>query len=202
MDQINTTNERRFFTKVILSVYFLWITAFVGLGFYASTLPPHTLTTVIDQNIPLVPEFIWIYMACYVLPLLSILLIMEWHRFNRMLLSFAMANLSAFIVYLVLPATFQKPELGRSIAEQFLSICYVVPLSGSNNFPSMHVTFPWPYYLMCRRQRLKKIGDAVMLFLIVLITVSTLFVKTHLVADAVAGILWAFITFALAKYIG
>jgi len=199
--ETNTTIERRFYTKLILLVYLCWVVAYVGVGFYASTLPPHNLTTIIDQNLPLVPEFIWIYMACYALPLLSIILVMDWHRFNRMVLSFTIANLSAFIVYFVFPVTFQKPELGRSVAERFLSIHYATPLSGSNNFPSMHVTFTWLYYFMCRRQRLSKIGDTVMLALVVLITVSTLFVKMHLTADAAVGILWAFVSVGLAKYI-
>jgi membrane-associated phospholipid phosphatase len=197
--EINTTNERRFFTKVILFVYLLWIPAYVGFGFCASTLPSHDLTTVIDQNIPLIPEFIWIYMLCYALPLLSIVLVVDWHRFNSMLLSFTVANFTAFIVYFVFPVTFQKPELGRSIAEQFLSIHYRMPTSASNNFPSMHVTFVWLYYFMCRGQRLNKIGDAGVLVLTVLITGSTLFVKMHLAADVAAGIPLALITFALAK---
>jgi len=199
--EINITNERRFFTKVILSVYLLWIPAFVSVGFYASTLPSQNLETIVDRNIPFVPELIWIYMGCYVLPLLSILLVIDWHRFNSMLLSFTIANLTAFIVYLVFPVTFQKPELGRSVAEQFLSIHYRMPTSASNNFPSMHVTFVWLYYFMCCGQRLNKMGDALMLVLIVLITLSTLFVKIHLVADVAAGILLALITFAFAKYL-
>ncbi len=40
-----------------------------------------------------------------------------------------------------------------------------------------------------------------MLVLVVLITLSTLFVKMHLVADVAAAILLALITFALAKYL-
>jgi membrane-associated phospholipid phosphatase len=199
--EINVTDERRFFTKVILSAYLLWITAFVSVGFYASTLPSHNLTTIIDQNIPFVPEFIWIYMACYIIPFLCIVIVIDFHRLNLMLLSFTIANLTAFIVYLVFPVTFQKPELGRSVTEHFLSIHYRMPTSASNNFPSMHVTFVWLYYFICRGQRLNKMGDAFMLVLVILITLSTLFAKMHLVADVAAGILLALITFALAKYL-
>jgi membrane-associated phospholipid phosphatase len=44
-------------------------------------------------------------------------------------------------------------------------------------------------------------GDAFMLVLVVLITLSTLFVKMHLVADVAAGILLALVTFTLTKYL-
>jgi membrane-associated phospholipid phosphatase len=119
-----------------------------------------------------------------------------------MLLSFIIANLSSFVVYMTFPINFQKPELGQSLVERFLLILYGAEFfSGSNNFPSMHVTFAWLFYFMCRGQRLSKVGDSLVLFLVVMITISTLFIKMHLVIDAISGALWALATWALAKYL-
>ncbi len=194
--------EQKFYIKVIPFVYFIWILAFIIVGSYGSTLPTHDLTTILDKRIPLIPEFLWIYVSCYVLPLLSFIALTDWHYFNYMLLSFIIANLSSFVIYTTLPINFQKPELGQSLVEHFPSILYGAEFfSGSNNFPSMHVTFAWLFYFMCRRQRMGKVGDSLVLILVVMITISTLFIKMHLVMDAISGALWALATWEVAKYL-
>jgi len=194
--------EQKFYIRVIPFVYFIWVLAFVTVGSYASTLPTHDLTTILDRQMPFIPEFLWIYVSCYVLPLLSFVVLADWHRFNHMLLSFIIANLSSFVVYITFPVNFQKPELGQSLVEHFLLILYGADFfSGSNNFPSMHIIFSWLFYFMCRGQRLSKVGICLVLFLVVMITISALFIKMHLVTDAIFGILWALATWALAKYL-
>ena len=194
--------EQKFYIKVIPSVYFIWILAFVIVGSYGSSLPSRDLTTILDRQIPFIPEFVWIYFACYVLPLLSFIVLTDWHRLNYMLLSFIIANLSSFVVYITFPINFRRPELGQSLVEHFLLILYGADFfSSSNNFPSMHVTFAWLFYFMCRGQRLGKVGDSLVLLLVVMITISTLFIKMHLVTDAIFGFLWALATWALTKYL-
>jgi membrane-associated phospholipid phosphatase len=194
--------EQRFYIKVIPFVYFIWILAFVTVGSYASTLPMRDLTTILDRQMPFIPEFIWIYVSCYVLPLLSFVVLTDWHRFNRLLLSFIIANLSSFVIYITFPINFQRPELGQSLVERLLLILYRADFfSASNNFPSMHIIFSWLFYFMCRGQRLGKVGTSLVLFLVVMITISAVLIKMHLVTDAISGILWALATWALAKYL-
>jgi len=60
------------------------------------------------------------------------------------------------------------------------------------------VTFTWIVYLACRGQRLNKFGQTAVFFVAVLITLSALFVKQHVVADVVAGLCWAFASWVLA----
>lgn len=192
--------QRLFYFKIILLVYFLWVLAFAFVNTNASTLPSRDLTSWLDKQIPVLPQFIWFYDFCFALPFFSIFILKDWHRFNRMLLSFVIANFTAFFTYLCFPTGFLKPELGTSIADRFLLAHYGANMvSGSNNFPSMHVSFAWLFFFMCRKQRLGKKGDGALLILTVFITISTLFVKLHLVADVLAGILWAFVSWFLAK---
>ena len=192
-------NERIFYIKVGLVVYFVWLVLFEIVGWHAAQMPTHDITSLIDKKIPLVPHFIWPYLLCYVFPFLPLLVVKDWHRLNRTLLSIVFANLSAFILYLVFPVAFPRPELGRSLSDSLLALLYHVDFSpGANKLPSLHVTFTWIVYLTCRGQRLGKFGNAIILFIALLITCSALFVKQHVIADVVIGLCWAFMAWSLA----
>lgn len=194
--------KRNFYLKVSLFVYFIWLIVFEAVGWYAAILPTYDFTSSIDRQIPLIPEFIWPYVLCYIFPFLPFFVIKDWHRFNRALLAIIFANLSAFVIYLTFPIAFPRPELGKSISERLLSFIYGVDFyPGANKLPSLHVTFTWIVYLVCRGERLNKFGDAIIFFLAVVITLSALFVKQHIIADVLVGLLWAFTAWILSGYL-
>jgi len=194
--------ERKFYIKVILVVYFIWLIVFEAVGWYAIELPANDFSTFIDNQIPLIPEFVWPYALCYVFPFLPLFVVKDWHRFNRALLSIILANLSAFVLYLMIPISFPRPDLGQSLSERLLSFIYGVDFHpGANKLPSLHVTFTWIIYLVCRGQRLNRFGESIIFLLAVLITFSALFVKQHIILDVIVGIFWAFSAWILAGYI-
>ncbi|MFQ5769266.1 MAG: phosphatase PAP2 family protein [bacterium] len=194
--------DRKYYFKISLIFYAIWIVSFQIVGRYAATLNTHDPTMAIDQMIPLLPDFIWFYELCYIFPLFPLFVIQDFHRLNITLLSIILANVSAFVVYLVYPVAFPRPELGQSIAEKILNLEYATDFyPGANKLPSMHVTFAWFVYFAVRGQKLGKIGEMFIFFLTVMITISTLFVKQHIVMDVAAGVLWALLTWELAKYL-
>ncbi len=194
--------ERTWYSMVTLVVYSAWIVAFEAVGRYAATLPTRDLTTMLDRHIPLAPAFVVPYELCYVFPFLPLLVMKDWHRFNQALLAVVLANLSAFLVYLVLPISFPKPELGSTIAERVLALEYAVDFQpGANKLPSLHVTFAWLVFLATRGQCSTPLGQALVLAVAVAISASALLVKQHIVVDVVAGVVWAFGAWALAKHI-
>jgi protein-S-isoprenylcysteine O-methyltransferase Ste14 len=193
--------DRKHYIKITLLAYAIWIVMFEAVGRYAAMLPTRDLTTFLDRQIPLIPEFIWPYELCYVFPFLPLFVIKDFHRFNRTLLSIIFANLSAFILYLTFPIAFPRPELGQSLSEKILYLEYASDFyPGANKLPSLHVTFAWLVYFACRKQRLSKAGDAIVLLTAMLITLSTMFVKQHIILDVVAGVLWAFAAWGTANY--
>jgi membrane-associated phospholipid phosphatase len=185
-----------------LVVCFIWVIVFEAVGWYASMLPGWDFTTYIDRQIPLIPVFVWPYVLCYVFPFLPLFVVKDWHRFNRALLSIILANLSAFVLYLIIPIAFPRPELGGTLSERLLSFIYGVDFHpGANKLPSLHVTFAWITYLVCRGQRLNRFGDSIVFLLAVAITFAALFVKQHIILDVAAGIFWAFSAWILAGYL-
>lgn len=192
-------SEKRFYAKVFLLTYAIWIVVFQIVGNLAATLHTHDPTSSWDRMIPLLPEFVWFYELCYVFPLLPLFVAKDYHRLNILLLSVILANLSAFIIYFLCPIAFAQPQLGNSLAEKVLHLEYVSDFHpGANKFPSMHVAFAWLVYLVIRGQKLSRPTEGVVFFLALMISLSTLFVKQHILLDVFGGIIWALLSWKIA----
>jgi membrane-associated phospholipid phosphatase len=180
--------NRLYFLRVSLLAYLVWIIVFEAVGFYAVTLPTRDLSLPLDRRIPLVSAFIWPYLLCYVFPLLPLVVVKDWHRFNRALLAIVLANAAAFLAYIVLPVAFPHPELGSSLSDRILAFQFQYDFKpGANKLPSLHVAFAWIVCLLCRKQGLGRAREAMILLSAALISISTLFVKQHILLDVLAG---------------
>ena len=79
---MNAAAMRRQYFRISLFFYLAWIVLFIIEGAYAATLPVRDLTTAIDAAVPVVPEFVWIYVSCYVFPFTLVMVCNDWHRLN------------------------------------------------------------------------------------------------------------------------
>lgn len=183
----NDRNRSRY-VKIALLYYVIWVAVFVLEGLYAATLPAADLTSWVDRQIPVVPGFVWIYMSCYLFPLLTLLVVRDWHRLNLALLSITLCTILAFTGHLGMPVAFPRPPLGSSISAQMLAFIYEHDFKpGAQNFPSLHVAIALIIYFACRRQGLRRLAEWTILAMAVLISVSTILIKQHLVIDLVGG---------------
>jgi membrane-associated phospholipid phosphatase len=199
MPEVFRDRHRVFYLKIAVLFYVVWIVIIEVVGRFAATLPGVELTTALDRRIPLVPAFVWVYQLCYYFPLLPLIVAKDWHRFNRGLLAIVLGNLPALAVYLLVPLHIARPELGSSFSERVLHFIYTTDYQPSaNKLPSLHVVFAWLVFLMCRKQGLPRWGEWAVGALAFLISVSTLFVKQHILYDVVSGTAWAFAAWWLA----
>jgi uncharacterized membrane protein YhaH (DUF805 family) len=116
---------RKDYLKITLVFYLVWASVFILEGLYANSLPTSDLTSSIDKRIPLLPGFVWFYILCYILPLVPLFFVQDWHRFNLALIAFAMCTFVAFIGHLLLPIAFPRQQLGASISENLLKFIYL-----------------------------------------------------------------------------
>lgn len=185
--------ERIYYIKVSLLAYLIWIIVFEAIGFYAVALPTKDVTLPLDRHIPLISGFIWPYLLCYVFPFLPLVVVKDWHRFNKAFLAILLANAAAFLVYLLLPIAFPRPNLGSSLSDRALALQFQYDFKpGANKLPSLHVTYAWIVYLVCRKQGLSRFREGLIFLTAMLISVSTLFVKQHVLLDVLTGAAWAF----------
>jgi len=195
------------YLRIAIAFYLIWTVLFILEGFYAVTLPTTDLTSRIDDLIPLVPGFVWIYMFCYVFPFVTLFVVKDWHRFNRALLSIALCTLLAFVGHLAIPVAFPRPSLDSSVSARMLAFIYENDFKpGAQNFPSLHVAVALIIYFTCRKQGLKRPAEGAILVMALLIILSTVFIKQHLFVDLVGGlilavIVWVFIAWAYRRYV-
>jgi membrane-associated phospholipid phosphatase len=183
-------------------LYGAWLLAFGSVGRIAAHLPSADLTIPLDRLIPLVPLFIWPYILCYIFPFLPLVAMKDWHRFNRAFLAIILANVTAYLFYVTLPVAFPRPELGASLSDRILAWQYQVDFHpGANKLPSLHVAFIWIVAIACRKQRLGRFGDALVVLSAGVISLSTLFVKQHIILDVVTGAALGFAAWFAAKRI-
>ena len=196
----HAAGERLFYLKATLLLYAAWALVFELVGHVAETLPTVDLTLPLDRRIPFIALFVWPYVLCHAWPFLALAALKDWHRFNKAFLAILLANLTAYIVYILMPVAFPRPELGTGLSDRLLAWYYQVDFyPGANKLPSLHVAFIWITAIACRKQRLGRVGDGLVLLGAALITLSTLFVKQHIVLDVVLGTAWGFAAWFAAR---
>lgn len=196
------SSDRSFYIKLVAICYPVWIILFVSSGLTTSTLPPVNANLEVDSLIPFIPGFVWVYVSCYVMPLFLVLIAKNWHRFNVVLLSLAIAHVVAFAVYLNLPVSVQKPGTGYSVSGIILSVLYswgVEPWT--NNLPSLHVIFAFTIATGSLGQSLGRPVEIVTFIWATFIAASTLLVRQHIVLDVASGLLTMAGTWALAGFL-
>lgn len=191
--------ERLFYLKATLLLYVVWIAVFELVGNVAKTLPTRDLSLPIDRAIPFIPLFMGPYLLTHVWPFLPFAAVTDWHRVNRAFLAIFLSNMTAYLVYILLPVAFARPELGASLPERVLAWYYRVDFyPGANKLPSNHVAFVWITTIACLKQRLGRAGDGLVLAGAAVVTASTVLVKQHIFLDAVLGVVWGFACWAAA----
>jgi membrane-associated phospholipid phosphatase len=192
-------SDRRYYIRVALIVYAIWAVFYEAVGRLAATLPTLDWTTNLDRAIPLTPSFVWIYSFCYIFPFVPLLVIRNWHRFNRGIIAIVLANVPAFIVFLIFPVAMPRAELGATASERLLALIYAGDFHPAvTSFPSLHVIFAWLIFCMCRGGRWGRVGDAATFAVAAGITISTMFVKQHIILDAATGVVWAIASWKIA----
>jgi len=190
-DRSESARLRGHYARVLGVAYLLWFVAFEAVGRFAAGLRTVDLTSAWDRALPLVPAFVWPYEACYALPVLSLLVVRDWHRFNVAILAILVANVSAFAVYVTLPVAFARPDLGAGLSERVLALEYAADFHpGANKLPSMHVAMSWIMVRAMWGQATSRVVDAGLAALLVLLTVAPVLVKQHLVVDVAIAVPW------------
>jgi len=179
--------------------YGCWVGAYQLVGSFASTRPPSDLTTALDRALPFVPEAIWIYETCYLLPFLVVAVVPDARTLRVTLSATILANFLAFACFILFPVSFEQPPLGTSLSERMLAVERAFEFTpNANNMPSLHVVISVLAWLGAKGG-LEKLWSFLLLALVVAISLSTVLVKQHIVLDVVTGALLAVASYATAE---
>jgi membrane-associated phospholipid phosphatase len=171
----------------------------IGLqGFRALQLlvtPTRTLSTGWDDAIPFLPATIWVYIAFFPL-VVTAAKATEGQRFLTYLRQLVIAWMVGMACFALLPATMARPD--PSTIDQSLYATMFRKLhahdDAHNTFPSLHVTLAWlAAWAFPRRRWLTLIIAGA-------VSISTLTVKQHTLADVLGGTLLAIIILCCLPY--
>jgi membrane-associated phospholipid phosphatase len=165
------------------AAYVLFVCTYLPINLYTVGRPAHTLYLPGEASLPFIPEFEFIYVLGYALPAVAVLAVPDARRFAQLVIAFLLTLAVAYTTYLLFPVYLERPELvPDSLATRMLALEYEDP--SYNHFPSLHVALAVLAYLSCRDGLRRRWP---LLLWVVGVSISTLFIKQHYIADLVYG---------------
>lgn len=179
------------FAVVLAVCYVLFTVSYVSINVFSVGRTAHTLFLPGEERLPFLPIFEYLYVLTYFIAALIIVTVRDYESFRRLVRATGLTLLIAYTTYLLYPVYFERPHLEvTSLHTWLLSLEYMD--KPYNHFPSLHVALSW---LAVFGSQVSRRARVVLSVLAVGISVSTLFVKQHYIADvvygfAVAGVAW------------
>ena len=177
--------------------------AFIFLIFFSITysvvarLPRYTiisLETSLDKTIPLIPIFILGYFLAYIFPLSAFLVAGSKKELKSTLKTFILMFLAASVIFMIFPVAIPPQQIQQQdVFSRMLLFTRSAIDNEFNAFPSFHVASALLTFLIVRRKS-KFLGN-LSLIPALLILLSTLFTKQHVIPDILAGIILAIISY-------
>jgi len=192
----NTFSLPRYFL-IMLLCYAVWVPLYYLSGWIASLRGAAFDPALgVDELFPFVPETVFVYLLAYVV-VLGVFFVRRSPAFlNRAYLAFITMNLTAFALFVIVPAQGPDRLAISGDGDMMISILHAMD-SRWNAFPSLHVANPWLIALLAVRERRFAPVSIVLLLIAAGISVSTLLVRQHYLLDVAGGFVLAVVTFAV-----
>ena len=152
---------------------------------------------VFEQNIPMLPWTIWIYIALYPAYIIWTLGYYKNEKImNQLMYSFLLLTVISCAIFLIFPVTYPRMYFPISPDNSLTNMLFRGVRSidkPSNCLPSLHVGVCYTLGLFYYRQDRTKFWIA--MFISTIISISTITTKQHYIYDIVAGFGLAFLLF-------
>lgn len=194
-----------------LSVIFCFVfnsLIYTGLQILMKDVKRFDLTTSYDNAIPFVPEWVFIYLGCFLFWAVSYILITRqgkegWYHFAA---GDYLSRILCGLFFILIPTTNSRPEvLGDGLAQVLMRFVYQVD-APTNLFPSIHCLVSWLCFIGVRgKNYVPKWWRVFSCVSACAVFASTLFTKQHYIIDVIAGVVlrsFAIILAAMAAIIG
>lgn len=154
--------------------------------------PVHDMSRSVDQKIPLVPQFIYIYVLWY--PLIAafplMLYVFDSAMYSRYIVSIIIDVCVSLLVYWFYPTTFMRPKPKKTaFSGKVLALMYIVDYRGRNCMPSMHCSqcFIIMFYALSCASMPVSVQTGLILLCTGIVT-GTVFTKQHVLIDVITAL--------------
>ena len=157
----------------------------------------HNIESNLDLRLPFLPQFLIIYFGCYIFWVINYLLVSlrEEEIKYRFFTADLYARIICFLFFVFYPTTNVRPELvGNGIFVQGMHFLYQID-EPVNLFPSIHCMASWFCCIGIRGDKKVPVWYKIVSVMIaVLVFVSTLVTKQHVIVDVIGGVAVAELT--------
>lgn len=199
-------NKRQRIKDYILALCFLVSIPIVNSSYWLlnnSDRGVYSLVTSFDRSVPFITAFAIPYALWYpfVFLTLAYLCYIDKEAYFKTLISFDIGLVACYTVYFFFQTTVPRPEVvGTGFCSDLLRIIYSSD-KPYNCFPSIHVLTS---YLMIKGIKWSKVKQKYVLPIVsvsaVLIILSTLFIRQHVILDVVSGVFLGDLVFSFVYY--
>lgn len=164
---------------------------------------PVYLNNAIDDRIPFIPSFVVFYVMWYLFLILIPLLILKYNKkvFDKYIVVSIVYAILEGIIFILFPTTMNRqPLLVTDISTWIVDIIYKVDTPVCNLFPSAHCAFSILFIIsILDVKEIKKEYKILIIISSLLIILSTVFIKQHVVVDVLGALLIVPIYYILRK---
>lgn len=162
----------------------------------------YNIESPLDKMIPFLPPFALIYLGCYVFWIVNYVLIARLDKKSvcQFFAADFLSRVVCMVIYLAFPTTNVRPQVDlNSFWGQVMAFTYSVD-AADNLFPSIHCLVSWFCYIGIRgRKEIPRWYRGASCMIAVLVFISTLTTKQHVIIDVVGGVLLAEICYFIGK---
>ena len=154
----------------------------------------HNIESNLDLRLPFLPQFLIIYFGCYIFWAANYILAARQDREEvyRFFTADFISRCVCLVIFLAYPTTNTRPVIEGSVFWDLLAGWLYSIDAADNLFPSIHCLVSWFCFLAVKGQKKIPIWyKAVSFILAVLVFLSTLFTKQHVIVDVAGGIFLA-----------
>ena len=163
----------------------------------------HNIESNLDLRFPFLPQFLIIYFGCYIFWAANYILAARQDREEvyRFFTADFISRCVCLMIFLAYPTTNTRPVIeGSGFWDLLTGWLYSID-AADNLFPSIHCLVSWFCFLAVKGQKKIPIWyKAVSFILAVLVFLSTLFTKQHVIVDVAGGIFLAQGCFWIGKH--
>ena len=190
---------------IVIQIVFLSVQALLYFGIQIFEGEPHEIYTRIDAKIPFVPQAIFIYSLWFPLVFFFPLVL---HHFSaelylRHMVSLTLDIVLSCMVYLVYPTFFTRPRPDEKAIGLIMRFVYLVDFKGKNCMPSMHCSmcFLMIFSTVAAAGQFPVALSLCLIVVCLMIVLSTVLTKQHVIIDVVTGLGMAVLCWALTKFL-
>ena len=178
-------------------IFYFLIQSFIGASQY-------NLLMTVDEKIPFIPSFIWVYLSLPLVTILTgILLFQRRDIFLGLIFSFVFSSVILCAFYIFLPSFYPRESFADATTVSGWLIEITRSIDGPHNtFPSGHVTFAWllVFFVNLSQYTQERRWIKFVYFLwAILVSISTLTLKQHFIVDVFSGIILAALSYYLSR---